>query len=301
MTGYRTIVRVILIASVGLSALLLNACGGPAVSPGGSKGSGPQFDQTLHDKLPQSIKDAGALRVATDASYAPMSFFAPGGRTIIGVEPDLAREMGLVLGVKFVFVNTEFAKIVPQINTGEVDVGISAMTDTRAREKSVDFVNYFSAGTSMIVQSGNPTGAIDIKDLCGRKVAVETGTTQSDLLARAQSGCGSVPMHILHVSTYSDALLQLRTGRVVATLADFPPARYLTTQPRTRSQYQLASTAQYEPGLFGIAVSKRQSEVRDALQGALETLVRDGAYARILQEWDVLDSKVAQITINSGR
>jgi polar amino acid transport system substrate-binding protein len=301
MTSRTSTQRVIGAISVGLALLLLNACGDAAHSPGARETPGPQFDQALHDKLPQSIKDARKIRIASDASYAPMSFFAPGGRTIIGVEPDLAHAMGIVLGVTFEFFNTEFSKILPQVTNGEVGAGISAMSDTPEREKSVDFVNYFSAGTSMIVQSGNPTGVTDIKDLCGKKVAVEKGTTQSDLLTRAQPGCGSVPMRIQRVPTYSDALLQLRTGRAIAILADYPPARYLTTQPRTRSHYQMASTAQYEPGLFGMAISKQQPGLRDAVQGAIETLVHDGTYADILQHWDVLESRVNQVTINSGR
>jgi polar amino acid transport system substrate-binding protein len=300
MTGKTTSQRAIGAATLGLAVLLLGACGDRGADSATQKKPGVQFDQALHDKLPQAIKDARTVRVAADASYAPMSFFAPGGRSIIGVEPDLANEMGTVLGVKFEFFQTSFTKIISQVKTRQTDIGISAISDTPEREKDVDFLNYFSAGTSMVVQRGNPSGVTDVKDLCGKKVAVEEGTTQADLLSRAQPGCGTEPMRILRVHTYSDALVQLRTGRVAATLSDFPPARYLTTQPRTRSYYQLASTAQYEPGLFGIAISKQEAGIRDALQGALETLVRDGAYAQILRKWEVADSGVHQITINSG-
>jgi polar amino acid transport system substrate-binding protein len=293
--------RVLGAATLALAVLVLTACHDSAAHPAAQKTTKAKFDQGLHDKLPQAIKDARTVRIAADASYAPMSFFAPGGRTIIGVEPDLATEMGKVLGVKFEFVNTDFTKVIPQVKGGQTDIGISAMSDTPEREQKVDFVNYFSAGTSIIVQSGNPSGVTDIKSLCGKRVAAEGGTTQEDLLSRAQPGCGSERMRFLPVPTYSDALVQLRTGRVAAVLADFPPARYLTTQPRTRSHYQLASTAQYEPSLFGIAISKQEPGIRDALQGALETLVRDGTYAEVLRKWDVTDSGISEITINSGR
>ena len=74
--------------------------------------------------------------------------------------------------------------------------------------------------------------------------------------------------------TNSDALVQLRTGRAAAVLNDLPPAVFLVNDPRTRSHYQLASTTQYEPGLYGIVVSQDQRGLRDAVQGACEQLLR---------------------------
>ena len=292
--------RTLAAALLTLAVTGLGACGNSPAPPVAQKTTKVAFDQALHDKLPQAIKDRRTIRVAADASYAPMSFFAPGGRTIIGLEPDLASDMGTVLGVNFEFINTDFTKIIPQVVAGQTDIGISAMSDTHEREKKVDFVDYFSAGTSIIVQTGNPAAVTDIKSLCGKTVAVEGGTTQQDLLSRSQPGCGSQPMRFLPVPTYSDALVQLRTGRVAAVLADFPPARYLTTQPRTRSDYQLASTTQYEPSLFGIAISKQQPGIRDALQGALELLILNGRYVDVLQKWDVTDSAIKDTTVNSG-
>ena len=97
---------------------------------------------------------------------------------------------------------------------------------------NADFVDHFSAGTSIVVQSGNPAGVTDITDLCGKVVAVERGTTQVDLLARARKKT---------YTTNSDALVELRTSRAVAVLNDLPPAVFLVNDPRTKSHYQLAS------------------------------------------------------------
>ena len=95
--------------------------------------------------------------------------------------------------------------------------------------------------------------------LCGRVVAVEGGTTQVDLLARAQCNCPALPIIVRTYATNSDALVQLRTGRAVAVLNDLPPAVFLVNDPRTKSYYQLASTTQYEPGLYGVVVAKDQT------------------------------------------
>ncbi|MEO6143880.1 MAG: transporter substrate-binding domain-containing protein, partial [Dermatophilaceae bacterium] len=225
-------------------ALLPAGCGGPSTTAATPSVDGARFSQTLHDRLPQSVRDRKVLRVGTDASYAPMASFGPDGRTIIGMEPDLGVEIGRVLGVRLEFVNISFDKLLTGVESGGLDLAISAVTDTPERAKSADFVNYFSAGTSIIVQRGNPAGVTEINDLCGEVVAVQSGTTQVDLLARSQKNCGNQPIKVKIYPKNSDALVQLRTGRAVAVLSDLPPALFLVHDPRTGSHYQLASTTQ---------------------------------------------------------
>jgi len=259
------------------------------------------FSQKLHDMLPQSIRDQGFIQVGTDASYAPMASFGPDGRTIVGMEPDLGVEIGRVLGVRLQFAQTPFSELLGRVGRGNPDLGMSAMTDTPERARTADFVNYFTAGTTILVRRGNPSGVYELDDLCGKVAAVESGTTQVDLLARTQRNCGTQPIVVKTYSTHSDALLQLRTGRAVAVLDDLPPAVFLVNDVRTKSQYQLASTTQYEPGLYGIVVSKSQTLLRDAVRGALTELLRSGVYARVLARWRVQAGAVQQITINSSR
>jgi len=207
----RPLLRPVRIAAglvLAVAAALPVACGGspaPAVSASAHVAN---FNQALHDRLPQSVRDRGVLRVGTDASYAPMSSFGPDGRTIIGMEPDLGVELGRVLGVRLQFVKTDFASLLGDVEGGGLDLAMSAMTDTPERAKTIDFVNYFSAGTAIVVQRGNPAGVTDIKDLCGKVVAVERATTQVDLLARAQKNCGE-PIAVKTYPTNSDALVQL--------------------------------------------------------------------------------------------
>ena len=239
--------------------------------------------------------------MGTDASYAPMSSYGEDGRTIVGVEPDLGKALGQVLGVKVVFQPVDFTAIIPGVRAGTLDLGMSAMTDTEQRAEHVDFVNYFSAGTSILVQRGNPAGITEINDLCGKVVAVEKGTTQVDLLDRSQANCGPEKIDVRTYSTNSDALVQLRTGRAAAVLNDLPPSAQLVTDPTTKANYQLASTNQYEPGLYGVAVDKQEPGLRDAVQGAFEVLVEEGVYADVLAEWGVEDGAIKDVTVNSGR
>lgn len=283
---------------VAITATALVACGQSAHV---EKVDQPaRFNQALHDRLPAAVRTAGVVRIATDASYAPASYFAPDGRTIIGFEPDLAAAMGQVLGVRFKFINADFQTVLPRLGRHDVDAVISAMTDTPDREKQADFINYFTAGTAILVQRGNPQGVTDLKDLCGKVVAVEKGTVQVDLLQRNQRGCSGKQIDIKTYPTNSDALLQLRTGRAVAVLNDYPPAAFAATDAKTRGHYQLASNTQYEPGTYGIAIAKDRTQLRDVLRAALDQVIHTGAYADVLHRWSVTDGALQTTSINGA-
>jgi polar amino acid transport system substrate-binding protein len=279
--------------------LLLTGC---AESETAAREAGPStpFDRALHDTLPDDVRRSGVLRVATDASYAPASSFAEDGRTIVGFEPDLGAAIGRVLGVRLRFEQATFSELLSDVRHGRTDLVMSAMTDTAARERRADFVNYFSAGTAIVVQRGNPAGITDLAGLCGQRVAVEDGTVQVDLLARSQRRCGDRPIVVRTYDTNADALVRLRTGRAAAVLTDYPPAALLAGDPKTRGRFQLASTTQYEPGLYGIAVGRRRPELRDAVRQALDRVIRSGEYARILARWDVQDGAIRETSINAG-
>ncbi|BCJ49527.1 hypothetical protein Asp14428_10020 [Actinoplanes sp. NBRC 14428] len=281
-------------------AVVSGGCG-TGEAGGGTTGAGTvALDRALHDALPQEIRDSGVIRLATDPSYAPMESYGTDGRTVIGFDPDLAAALGAVLGVKVEMVPADFDTALGEAKNGAYDGVLSAMTDTAEREKKADFINYFAAGTSIVVQRGNPRGVIDLKDLCGQVVAVEKGTIQVDLLQRSQPGCGARPITIRTYKTNSDAVLQLRTGRAVASLTDYPPAVHLTTDARTRAYFQLASTVQYEPGLYGLAVPKGRTGLRDSLRDALDRLIRSGAYAELLERWGLGSGALTASSINAG-
>jgi polar amino acid transport system substrate-binding protein len=255
-------------------------------------------DRALHDQLPQAIRARGSVRFVTDASYAPMEYFAADGRTIIGFEPDLAAALGEVLGVRAEMVVGPFSTALDEVVAGSYDGVLSSMTDTSARRKDADFVNYLSTGTSIVVQRGNPLGITDLADLCGRIVAAEKGTFQEQMLRDLQDGCGDRPIVIKSRPTSADAQLLLRTGRAVAVLVDFPPAVYLARDARTSAFYELASDEQYEPGLFGIAVAKENTALRDCLRAALQRLIESGTYAELLARWGLSSSGVPEATVN---
>jgi polar amino acid transport system substrate-binding protein len=286
-------------ALLALTGLLAGCTSTSAAAPAAAAPRTP-YDATLHQLVPDDLRATGTLRVGTDASYAPASSFAQDGRTIIGFEPDLLAAVGRVLGVEVELVPLPFDGLLADVSAHRIDVAMSAMTDTPERQVSADFVNYFSAGTSILVRRGNPEGVLDLGDLCGSTVAVERATVQVDLVARAQARCGDRPVEVHELPDNAQALLELRTGRAVAVLSDYPPAAELANGVRTRAYFQLAADTQYEPGLYGAAVAKDRPRLRDALHGALERLMASGEYDRILRQWQVERGAVRKPSINAA-
>jgi len=279
---------------------LLAGCGGPGAADAGDRPT-VDTDTGLHERLPAEVRAAGVLVVGTDATYAPATFFGPDGRTVVGFEADLGAALGQVLGVRVEFSVVEFDGLLGALGAGDVDLVLSAMTDTAERQQQADFVNYFRAGTSVVVQRGNPSGVSELRDLCGETVAVERGTVQVDLLERIQRHCPTGrPVLVEEQPSNADALVELRTGRVAAVLADYPPAAYLTTDARTQADYQLATDTQYEPGLYGIAVAPERTQLREAVQAGLERLLADGVYGEVLQEWGVAEGALRTVSVNAG-
>src|SRR3954465_10424208 len=125
--------------------------------------------------VPAALKSKGTLRLATDPTYAPMESIASDGKTIEGVDVDLANALFKKLGLKADILKASFPGIIPGLkSSAKYDLAMSSMTDNKGREKVVDFVTYFSAGTSFYVKTDGPT-INTLADLCGHSVGAEAG------------------------------------------------------------------------------------------------------------------------------
>ena len=160
--------------------------GASASSTSSSSSASTSADPKVVALVPKTIKSKGTLTVASDASYAPDEFFASDGHTVIGMDADLSKALAAVMGLKVNVVNAAFDTIIPGLASGKYDIGASSFTDTKEREKTVDFVTYSNVGESFFTKASGGTSINSIADLCGHTVAVEKGTTeQTD--AEAQS------------------------------------------------------------------------------------------------------------------
>src|SRR6266540_4359372 len=292
--------RSLLLAMAASLALLLAACGGNGGGEGAQSGGGGLTD--LGKKLPSAIQQSKEIKVGSDIAYAPVEFYKEGTQQVQGIDWDLAQAMGQKLGVKVTFVNfTDFANIITAMQAKRFDIIMSAMNDTAERRaKNVDFIDYFTAGSAILVKKGNPQGIQSLDNLCGKTIALQQGTVQVDQAKAQQAKCksaGSPEIKILTFEKDTDALLQVKNGRAVADMEDFPVAAYNAKTSGGGSDFEVAGQ-QFEVGKYGIAVRKDDTQLRDALQAALKAVIADGTYDQILSKWGVQQGALKTAPLN---
>ena len=258
--------------------------------------SGISKDDAIASLLPDSVASDGTLSVGMDTSYAPAEFLASDGKTAVGYDVDLASAVAAVLGLKAEPVVSTFDSIIPSIGA-KYDVGISSFTVTPERTQSVDFVSYFKAGMSYAVKKGNPAG-LSADDLCGAKMAVQTGTTEEEDANKAGKKCEADGKKAIDVQPYklqTDVTTALVTGKADVLYADTPVTGYAIAQ--TNDQLETLGEDK-DVAVQGIAVKKGDSGTAEALQKAVQKLIDDGTYTKILTRWGAQSGAVDKSEIN---
>jgi polar amino acid transport system substrate-binding protein len=262
-------------------------------------------DATIAAEVPSAIAAKGTLTVATDPSYAPNEFVATDNKTIVGWDIELGNAIGKVMGLKFNFVKAGFDGILAGLQSGKYDLSLSSFTDNKEREKTVDMITYFSAGTSFYTKAGGPT-INTLDDLCGHKVAVEKGTTQLDDSNAQNKKCttaGKPKVSVLAFPDQNGANLALSSGRADVAMADSPVAAY---QVKLNSQFALSGQP-YGVAPYGIPVPRPvgtapgSAPMSKPILDALKKLIDTGVYLQILKKWGVQSGANTNPVINGAK
>jgi polar amino acid transport system substrate-binding protein len=259
-------------------------------------------DQTLHDMLPEKIKSAGEIKNGTEPQTPPYDFYGEDNKTIVGLERELREEMGIRLGVKFTDVPAQFASIIPGIQAGRFDMGMSAFGDFAEREKIVDVVNYMLEGTSIIVLEGNPKGVHKLKDACGLNAGAVQGSIPLQLLDKQKELCpADKPLNVMQFPSNDQIKIALQSGRVDLSMDTTGVAAYsLQHQPEGNKKLELVTGAQYAVGYQAMLVSKENEQLRDALAATMQSMIDDGSYIKIFEKWGLGENKLDKVTINDA-
>jgi polar amino acid transport system substrate-binding protein len=272
-------------AALGICALsvpvLLAACGDDDDDGGdGDLTAANVSCEDLDVEAPARIASAGKLLVASDLSYAPMEFVKEGTNDPIGADIDIINCIAEAWGVDAEIKNTPFDAIIAALLSSQADVIASSMTANDERKKEVDFVEYFTAGSGILVEDGNPEDIGSVEDLCGKTVAIQVGTVQIDEAEEQNAKCDDD----IKVQTYeqnTDTIQAVSSGRADAALMDFPVAGYAAAQVDDTE----VVGEQYNTGNYGFAVRKNDNELRDRLQEAVDAMRDGGQYDDILEYW----------------
>ena len=242
--------------------------------------SGVTKDDDIAAMLPESVTKDGKLTVGMDTSYAPAEFLAEDGKTPIGFDVDIAKALSNMFGLEAVPQTSNFDSIIPSIGT-KYDIGISSFTITPERMEAVDFVSMFKAGSTWVV-----------------KIAVQTGTTQEEEVNAAAKQCkadGKSEVQILSNKLQTDVTTNVATGKADVFYADSPVAGYAIEQTEDTLE---ALGEDVGVTKEAVAIKKGDSDTAKAVQAALQKLMDDGTYMKILKHWGVENGAIDKAEIN---
>src|SRR5438067_8394785 len=292
---------VALISGAMLALALLTGCGSSKSSSTASTATvatpTPSVNASIAAQVPGPIKSKGTLTVASEAEYAPDEFIAPDGHTVIGMDPDMVKAIAGVLGLKVKVVNSTFEAIIPGLASGRYDIGASSFTDTKEREKTVDFVTITSVGEAFLTKAKTGPKINTLAELCGHTVSVEKGTTELEDAEKQNKQCKAAgkPIKLLVFPGQNDANLALSSGRAEVDFADSPIIAYqvrkLGVQVRSSPTFGIAPE--------GLALPKRNGMAKPVLE-ALKTLIANGTYQAILKKWELESAAISNPTINGA-
>ncbi len=246
--------------------------------------------------LPPAVADSGRLRVGVNVPYAPNEFKDENGN-IVGFDVDLMDAVASVLGVRAEFNQADFDKIIPAVQAGTFDLGMSSFTDTVERQQSVDFVDYYQAGVQWAQRTGEP---VDPDNACGLRVGVQTTTYEDiDEVPAKSDACvaaGKDPIVKVKYDSQDDVSNALILGRIDAMSADSPVTAYAIK----RSGGRLEDAGDiFDSAPYGWPL-KKGSPLAPALMAALQHLIDTGAYQQIADNWGVGEGTVTTAQFNGA-
>ncbi len=217
------------------------------------------------------------LKVATDAAFAPFEFQDEKTKEYVGFDIDLAKAIGKQMGYEVQIQNMNFDGIIPGIESGNVDIAATGMTVTEERSKKVNFSKpYYKSGLSVVVKADNNL-IKGFKDLEGKKIAVQIGTTGA---AEAKKIKGAT---VREFNSSAEAFMELKAGGADAVVNDLPVSEYYLVKSGSKDAKVVGDVLSAEE--YGIAVAKKNTELTEKINKALDELKKNGEYEKIYLKW----------------
>jgi polar amino acid transport system substrate-binding protein len=243
---------------------------------------------------PNGLVSAGKLTIATHLPAPPQAFFDED--RVVGFAVELGQAIARQMCLEATFVNIAFAGLFSGINAHKVDAVIAAIDMTPERQQSFDFVPYFQGGLRLVVQKDSKLWFDSENDLCGRKVATETGSTEAIVLERAnREACpDGNKIRMMGHPNFNEAVRQLRRKAAQVAFVDWPFANYLaqTVPDLALGSPILSGTPGRPRNKQGVVVRKGDTETATALANALAGIQASGEYEAILAKWNVSEGDI---------
>ena len=285
--------RPLIAAIFALLALLLVACGSSGTTTGSGGSSTPLPTPKATTAPPTDLLTSGTLTVGSDTTYPPQEYIDTASGKAAGFDVDLITAVAAHMGLKANVVTAKFDSIIDSLRAKRFDVVISAVTINSDRQKVVDFVPYFNAGESLLVQQGNPDNLKSTTDLCGKTVGVQNGTVEQTDLQTANDACkkaGKSPITVTVLQDQTAVVQLLATGRVVATYQDSPVTDYYNKL--NPGKFQVGGSV-VNAAPEGIVIRKGDTSMFNAIQTAFNAVKADGTYTQLINKWGLTTGAIS--------
>ena len=277
--------------------LLLAACGGGTTGSGSTPTANPATPTVTP---PNDLLVPGTLTVGSDTTYPPQEYIDTATNKPAGFDIDLITAIAQRMGLQTHVITTSFDTIIDSLSAKRFDVVISAVSVTPARQQKADFIPYFNAGESLLVQNGNPDHITKLTDLCGQKVGVQNGTIEQSDLQTASTACtraGKQAIQMTVLTNQTDVINLLATSRVVATYQDSPVTDYyIKLNP---GKFAVGGSV-INAGPEGIVVRKGDTSMFNAVNTAFQQLRANGTYQNLINKWNLGDEELTGMIDRRG-
>ncbi|NNG19987.1 transporter substrate-binding domain-containing protein [Naumannella sp. ID2617S] len=270
--------------------------GSPDTLPAGAQIDPVTKNQAAADKLSPTVRQKGELVIAMTEHTPPSGFVGQDGRTVVGVDADMAVLLGQALGVQVKPVGTSFDQIIPGIAAGKYDLTIAAMSPTKQRMEVLDFVDYFRTGTNLATKPGNPK-KLTLNTLCGQQIAVLKGSVQEGKIVPGYNeACTKAGQPAIVVNSFPDqqaTILALTSGRVDAVVQSAPPVAWAKKQG---APIELGKQDTWTTVALGV---KKDSGNLEAIQLATQAVLQSPSCKQVLAKWGVDEHAVSEAKVNN--
>jgi len=250
-------------------------------------------------ELPERIAAKKEIVIANVPNYPPLEFKDPKTGTLTGLDIDLGNAIGAKLGVAVKWEEISFEQMVSALNTGRADMIISGMTDMPGRRETLDFVDYLASGAQFYTTADRAEQYKTPADFCGKTVGASRRTSfPKEMEAWSKETCeknGKPALKIVGTEGSADARTQLRQKRLDAAVQGSETLPYLLNlEPDTYAIVGEPFTTVHQ----GIAISKKDDQLRDLIAKALKDMIADGSYDAVLKKWALQSAGVKTVKIN---
>lgn len=213
------------------------------------------------------------LIMATNAAFPPYEYYE--SEKIVGIDAEIAEEIAKKLGMELKIEDMEFGSILTAVQTGKVDMGMAGMTITEDRLLSVDFSTPYTTASQVIIVTEN-SAITGVDDLADKSIGVQESTT-GDIYVSDEFPDADVQRYSKGVEAVQ-ALLQ---GKVDAVVIDSEPAKVFVKQ----NQGLIILPEAYTVEEYAIAVSKKNKDLLNKINKALDELKADGTIQKIIDKY----------------